>query len=71
MSPEDTMQAVGEFEVAFPRDGDVELCYRRVKRSPGGVREDGIDNEAHSATAQQRYNRMTSSHHAMKDRHKG
>eukprot|EP00439_Symbiodinium_sp_Y106_P070576 s3234_g12.t1 len=43
----DDVKAVEEFEVAFPRDGDVELCYRRVKRSPGGVREDGIDNEVH------------------------
>ena len=59
------MQAVEEFEVAFPRDGDVELCYRRVKRSPGGVREDGIDNEAPSEAAKQRYNRIMSSQHAI------
>ena len=44
----DDCQAVIDFEAAFGKDGDVQLCYRDgVKRSSGGVREDGVDNEVH------------------------
>ncbi|CAE7245669.1 kmo [Symbiodinium pilosum] len=44
----DDSQAAEDFQLAFPTCGDVQLCYRsEVKRSQGGVREDGVDNEVH------------------------
>lgn len=44
----DDAAAVKLFQKAFPRGGKVQLmCRSGVKRSDGGVREDGIDNEVH------------------------
>uniref|UniRef100_A0A7S4QMR3 Uncharacterized protein n=1 Tax=Alexandrium monilatum TaxID=311494 RepID=A0A7S4QMR3_9DINO len=44
----DDVSAAEAFKEAFPPGGDLELCLRSgVKRSVGGVREDGVDNEVH------------------------
>jgi len=44
----DDLHAVAAFEEAFPAGGPIELCCRAgVKRSEGGLRPDGVDNEVH------------------------
>uniref|UniRef100_A0A7S1WFS0 Uncharacterized protein n=1 Tax=Alexandrium catenella TaxID=2925 RepID=A0A7S1WFS0_ALECA len=44
----DDVHAAEAFRKAFPEDGGIQLCLRSgVKRSQGGVREDGVDNEVH------------------------
>mmetsp|Transcript_7503 Transcript_7503/g.17236 ORF Transcript_7503/g.17236 Transcript_7503/m.17236 type:complete len:426 (+) Transcript_7503:358-1635(+) len=44
----DEVQTVEVFQKALPRGSKIQLCCREgVKRSRGGVRPDGIDNEVH------------------------
>eukprot|EP00450_Noctiluca_scintillans_P024165 CAMPEP_0194533104 /NCGR_PEP_ID=MMETSP0253-20130528/70886_1 /TAXON_ID=2966 /ORGANISM="Noctiluca scintillans" /LENGTH=252 /DNA_ID=CAMNT_0039378627 /DNA_START=48 /DNA_END=803 /DNA_ORIENTATION=- len=43
----DDALAVEAFQEAFPPGGPVELFCREVKRTEGGLRADGIDNEVH------------------------
>jgi len=49
----DDAHAVAAFQEAFPASGEVELsCRSGVKRSEGGVRADGVDNEVHRSPCQ-------------------
>lgn len=51
----DDAEAARAFAAAFPPGGDIELIWRpEVKRSEGGVREDGVDNEVHRSPCEVR-----------------